>query len=109
MPFNLIADPWLPVRRLSGGREWIAPAGLTSRFAEDPIVALDFPRPDWNAAVTELLIGLLATVMAPEDTTAWADLWEAPPAPEALAEKLATIRFAFNLARSIRHRSIFTA
>ena len=97
MPFNLIADPWLPVRRLSGGREWIAPSGLTSHFTDDPIVALDFPRPDWNAAVTELLIGLLATVMAPEDTTAWADLWETPPTPEALAEKLATVRFAFNL------------
>ena len=97
MPFNLIADPWLPVRRLSGGREWIAPSGLTSHFTDDPIVALDFPRPDWNAAVTELLIGLLATVMAPEDTTAWADLWEKPPTPEALAEKLATVRFAFNL------------
>ena len=97
MPFNLIADAWLPVRRLAGRREWICPADLTSRFGDDPIVALDFPRPDWNAAVTELLIGLLAVVMPPEDTAAWADLWAEPPTPEVLREKLRKIAFAFNL------------
>lgn len=97
MPFNLITDPWLPVRRLSGKRGWIAPAQITSHFADDPILALDFPRPDWNAAVTELLIGMLATVMAPEDTREWADAWATPPAPEALCERLARIAFAFDL------------
>ena len=97
MPFNLITDPWLPVRRLSGGRSWIAPAQITIAFADDPILALDFPRPDWNAAVTELLIGLLATVMAPRDTRDWADAWAAPPTPEISASSSPRIAFAFNL------------
>jgi len=97
MPLNLITDPWLPVRRLKGGREWIAPAQITADFATNPILALDFPRPDWNAAVTELLIGLLATVAAPLDTRGWADAWAKPPSPDGLGEKLGQIAFAFNL------------
>lgn len=97
MSFNLIRDPWLPVRRLSGGREWIVPAELTSRFVDDPIVALDFPRPDWNAAVLELLIGFMATVMPPEDTSSWAEHWATPPSPDIVREKLGSIAFAFNL------------
>ena len=97
MSFNLIVDPWLPVRRLSGQRHWIAPAQITSDFKDNPILALDFPRPDWNAAVTELLIGMHATTVAPEDTREWAEAWAAPPSPEVLGEKLAGIAFAFNL------------
>jgi CRISPR system Cascade subunit CasA len=97
MPFNLITDPWLPVRRLNGPREWIAPAQITSDFKNNPILALDFPRPDWNAAVTELLIGLLAMVAPPFDTSDWAELWAEPLSPDELAEKLTGIAFAFNL------------
>ena len=97
MPINLISGPWLPVRRLSGARVWVRPVDITSQFAGDPILALDFPRPDWNAAVTELLIGLLACVVAPEDNRGWAKLWETPPSTEELAERLAPLVFAFNL------------
>lgn len=97
MPFNLITDPWLPVRRLSGKSETVRPGDIADSFNDDPILALDFPRPDWNAAVTEFLIGLLATVMPPADTSAWADLWATPPMPDELNEKLAHIAFAFNL------------
>ncbi|NOT72850.1 MAG: type I-E CRISPR-associated protein Cse1/CasA [Hyphomicrobium sp.] len=97
MSFNLLTDPWLPVRRLSGERDVVRPGDITDRFNSDPIMALDFPKPDWNAAVTELLIGLLATVMAPDDTDAWADLWATPPATAELNTRLANIAFAFYL------------
>ncbi len=98
MLFNLISDPWLPVRRLDGTHEWITPAQITSDFKANPILALDFPRPDWNAAVTELLIGLLATVAPPPpDIRDWAEQWAEPPSPDALAEKLSRVAFAFNL------------
>jgi CRISPR system Cascade subunit CasA len=101
MPFNLIDDPWLPVRRLSGGRETVRPGDLTSGFVDDPmrdpILALDFPRPDWNAAVTELLIGLLAVVMPPVSTDAWAESWAKPPPPDELHQRLTALAFAFNL------------
>jgi CRISPR system Cascade subunit CasA len=97
MPFNLINDQWLPARRLSGERAFVRPADITDRFDSDPILALDFPRPDWNAAVTEMLIGLLATVMAPKDPKSWHATWRSPPSPEILRERLSAISFAFNL------------
>ena len=97
MPINLISDPWLQVRRQSGARAWLRPADITSGFVDDPILALDFPRPDWNAAVTELLIGLLACVMPPEDNSEWVTLWTNPPSPDHLAERLAPLVFAFHL------------
>lgn len=95
--FNLITDPWLPVRRLSGPRDHVRVAGITSQFKKNPILALDFPRPDWNAAVTELVIGLLAVVMPPEDTESWAETWANPPSPVELEKRLAPLAFAFNL------------
>lgn len=102
MPFNLIDDPWLPVRRLRGESESVRPSDIVSSIAPDashgnPIVALDFPRPDWNAAVLEFLIGLYATAMPPRDTLEWMRLWVSPPNTQILADKLAALSFAFNL------------
>jgi CRISPR system Cascade subunit CasA len=98
MTFNLITARWLPCRRVSGARVWLAPHEVTSEFATDPVLALDFPRPDWNAAVTELLIGLVSSVMAPdEDGGEWPRLWLTPPTPDVLATALAPLTFAFNL------------
>lgn len=97
MSFNLITARWLPCRRADGGRTWIAPHEITSGFADNPILTLDFPRPDWNAAITELLIGCLSATMPPPDADAWADAWIAPPSPEKLQSALAPLAFAFNL------------
>lgn len=97
MSFNLIADPWLPIRRLSGGTANVRPADIADGFASDPIVALDFPRPDWNAAVLEFLIGLYATALPPRDTAQWVKSWVSPPAADAVAAKLALVEFAFHL------------
>lgn len=96
MTFNLIAARWLPCRRATGARVWIAPNEITSDFATDPILALDFPRPDWNAAVTELLVGLLSATIPPEDADQWAELWLSPPLPEVLKTALEPLAFAFD-------------
>jgi CRISPR system Cascade subunit CasA len=96
MTFNLISAPWLPCRRASGARDWIAPHDITSDFEADPILALDFPRPDWNAAVSELLIGVVSATIPPQDQDEWADLWLAPPSSETLGAALAPLAFAFD-------------
>lgn len=96
MPINLIEDAWLPVVRRSSARDWIAPAGLAETEG-DPPVALDFPRPDWNAAVSEFLIGLLAVAFRPKELEDWAERWQAPPSRDALASALQPLAFAFNL------------
>ena len=97
MPFNLIDDAWLPVRRLSGALAVLAPGDLTSLFDDDPITALDFPRPDWNAAVCEWLIGLTFLALRPEDEEAWAERFRSPPGADALRAEFAPFAFAFNL------------
>ncbi len=83
---------------------WIKPADITSDLNldpndpnRDPVVALDFPRPDWNAAVTEFLIGLMTCALAPEDDRQWSEHWKSPPSPERLSEALERLAFAFNL------------
>jgi CRISPR system Cascade subunit CasA len=95
--FNLITDPWLPVRRLHSGRYTIRPAQLAENIADDPVIAIDWPRPDFRIATLELLIGLLATACPPRDHDAWLGLWDEPPDPVILDAVLAPIAHAFAL------------
>jgi CRISPR system Cascade subunit CasA len=95
---NLIEGPaWLPVRRNSGIREQILPWQLTDRIDDDPIVALDLPRPDFNGSLIQFLIGLFQTAWAPEDDVAWGRAYEVPPTPDVLRDACMRYRDAFNL------------
>ena len=95
--FNLMDEPWLPVRRRSGDTEHIQPWRVTEGIGEDPFVGFAWPRPDFNGAAHELLIGLLSTAAAPEDHDEWANWWQEPPAPAALRDRFAAIAHAFDL------------
>lgn len=95
--FNLITASWLPVRRQSGAVEHIPPWRITDRIAEDPFIAFAWPRPDFNGAAHELLIGLLSTVAAPADHDRWEVWWDDPPAPEILQSRFSEVSHAFNL------------
>lgn len=97
MPFNLITTPWIPVRRAFGSSAMVRPQDVTEGLDADPILALDFPRPDWNAAITEWLIGLVFLASPPEDAQDWADLFHAPPSPDDLGEAFAPLIAHFNL------------
>jgi len=61
---NLLEKSWIPVRRASGQRLWIAPYQITDGIGQDPIVALDAVRPDFNGALIQFLIGLVQTAWA---------------------------------------------
>lgn len=95
--FNLINAPWLPVRRRSGAVEHIPPWRITEDTAEDPFVTFAWPRPDFNGAAHEFLIGLLSTAAAPEDDEEWEHWWQKPPSPEVLEERFSQTAHAFNL------------
>ena len=95
--FSLINAAWLPVRRRSGAVEHIQPWRVTDGIGEDPFVAFAWPRPDFNGAAHEFLIGLLSTAAAPGDDEEWEDWWQSPPAPEILEERYARIAHAFDL------------
>jgi CRISPR system Cascade subunit CasA len=88
---NLLKDPWLPVRLTSGKRADICVCDIGRR----DVVALDFPRLDFNGAVAEFLIGLLTTTFAPEDESAWKRLWVERPSPETLQAAFEPVLAAF--------------
>ncbi len=97
--FSLLTERWLPVRRASGLRLMIAPSDLTEGLDDDPIVAFDWPRPDFDAAAREFLIGLLSTACWSQviDPELWLTWWEEPPTSAELAERLARLAPAFML------------
>lgn len=94
---NLIEDKWIPVRRKSGKKEKIAPWQITDGLEQDPIIELAAPRPDFNGALIQFLIGLLQTTCAPAATGEWRRWLNNPPSPEELKDKFNDIAFAFNL------------
>ena len=92
---NLLFDPWIPVRRKSGKKEWISPWQITGK--DDPAIAIAASRPDFNAALMEFLVGLLQTIVSPQNHNEWVDWLETPPPPEILQEKFALFSDAFIL------------
>ena len=92
---NLIYDAWIPIRRESGKQELIAPWQLTE--TDDPVVALNAPRPDFNGALNQFLIGLLQTAATPDDGHKWLDWLEEPPSAEMLKEYFSQYAYAFEL------------
>ncbi|MCY4599078.1 MAG: type I-E CRISPR-associated protein Cse1/CasA [Acidobacteria bacterium] len=95
--FNLITEPWLPVQRRSDRVEHIQPWRINERIGEDPFVAFAWPRPDFNGAAHELLIGLLCTAAAPADEDEWEKWWLDPPPPDVLQQRFLTVAHAFDL------------
>ncbi|MES9905178.1 MAG: type I-E CRISPR-associated protein Cse1/CasA [Sedimenticola sp.] len=91
---NLIEAQWIPVRRKSGESR-IAPWQISE--PDDPVLELAAPRPDFNGALLQFLIGLLQTACPPEDGNQWADWLEEPPSPETLREKFKSFASAFEL------------
>jgi CRISPR system Cascade subunit CasA len=97
MAFNLLSEAWVPVRRSSGARPFIRPAQVTEAHDSDPVIALDWARPDFRIAGLEFLIGLLSTACPPTGHHAWIEGWEEPPDPATLDAAFAPFLHAFNL------------
>lgn len=89
MTLNLLTSPWLEVKRQNGEKEFVSISELTSLFEVNPIIALDFPRPDWNAAVTEFIIGVFFLIWAPKSSSEWANKVKSPPTNEEIEAVLA--------------------
>lgn len=73
MHFNLLTTKWLPVIYRDGTCGKIAPLAL----ADDNILDLVLPRPDFQGAAWQFLLGVLQTALAPKDAESWEDIWEA--------------------------------
>lgn len=94
---NLITDAWIPIRRKNGAEESIAPWQITEGSPEEVITELAAPRPDFNGALIQFLIGLLQTTCAPEDSRQWRQWLQQPPEPEQLRAAFEPIAYAFEL------------
>jgi CRISPR system Cascade subunit CasA len=97
MTYDLRREPWIPWRRSSGGVEWGRPALLVDRLEDDPVVALAAPRPDFDGALQEFLVGLLTAAVQPVDEREWRALWMRPPSVEVLQAALDALPPAFDL------------
>jgi len=88
---NLLTEPWMPVRRRDGGREWVAPTQL----ARPDILAFDADRADFNGALAQFAIGLLQTTTPVERHSEWRVLLAEPPGEQTLAQWFGPVRPAF--------------
>lgn len=92
MPFNVLTDPFLPVRTRDGGIR-----ALTLTDLPDAQDALEpaWPRPDFNATAMELLVGIATLALQPRSEDAWADIWN--DRPDGWADRLRDLAPAFEL------------
>lgn len=91
---NLIADKWIPVIR-ENGKDTIRPCQIAEVL--NPVIEINAPRPDFQGALYQFLIGLLQTCFAPEDEDEWQSWWEKSPQVEELAEAFDKVNPAFEL------------
>ena len=92
---NLIHDPWIPVKYKSGLEKRIAPWQISE--TTDPVEKLNAPRPDFNGALIQFLIGLLQTAFTPNDQNEWARYLTVPPSSEILKSRFSSVAYAFEL------------
>ncbi len=100
MAYDLRTESWIPWRRRgSDDVHWGSPAALVDWVDSDtpPVVGLATPRPDFDGALQEFLIGLLSAALRPVDERAWRALWNAPPTSAQLQAALDALPSAFNL------------
>lgn len=96
-PLSLLHDSWIPVRRASGAKHLMRVSGVVHDLQHDPVVAVDWGRPDLDVATLEFLIALLAVVLRPVSNRAWRRRWEFPPTAEEFQAALDSFALAFVL------------
>ena len=97
MAYDLRLEPWLPFVRLSGAKEWGPPDLIIDAITTDPVVALASPRPDFDGALAEFLIGLLTAAYRLDEEDDWRALWASPPTRDELRAALTRLPPAFDL------------
>jgi len=81
---NLITDPWIPVIRLNNSTDTICPWQIAEK--DNPVMEINAPRPDFQGALYQFLIGLIQTCFAPEEENDWSYFWEKMPEEKELQE-----------------------
>jgi len=98
---NLITAAWLPVRYRAQDSvhtaALISPLQITELRNNQPVVSLNFSRPDLNGAIMQFLIGLLQSTTTVQRNGEWAKRLDTPPTSADLQQWFAPIQHAFEL------------
>jgi len=92
---NLITYPWIPVIRENGKQDKIIPWQIAE--SDNPVIEINAPRPDFQGALYQFLIGLLQTCFASEDEDEWLEYWEEVPNQDKLKAAFEKVQDAFEL------------
>lgn len=90
---NLIRDPWLPCLMQDSSIQVLRLAEMV----RPDVIDLALPRSDFQAAAYQFLIGLLQTVMAPENNSEWHQRYNNLPTIVELQSFLDKVAHAFSL------------
>lgn len=96
---NLIQSTWVPVVTQEERRLRIAPWQIAELVNLDVVT----PRPDFQGALYQLLIGILQTALMPADHDEWLELWQSPPTSERLRAAFSPLIDAFELFTQTNH------
>jgi CRISPR system Cascade subunit CasA len=98
LDFDLRVETWIPWRRRRSGVVWGPISMLVDGLkGDDPVIAIASPRPDFDGALMEFLIGLLSVSLKPADEADWLKMWNSPPPPAAFQAALDALPDAFVL------------
>lgn len=96
---NLINDAWIPVRRADASVENIQPWRVTEDIGDEQrrIFAIASPRPDFDGALVQFLIGLLQTTCMPASRFEWRNWRLKPPTCDELRLRFDKVSEFFQL------------
>lgn len=94
-PLNLIQDPWIPILREDGTTETIAPWQITDQHDGNFVKSIASPRPDFDGALVQFLIGLCQTALPPESKGEWRKRLVNSPSPDELKAAFSPLAGAF--------------
>lgn len=90
---NLVTDTWLPFKLADSSIKELPLAAI----ADKDVIDLALPREDFQGAAYQLIIGLLQTLLAPQNRRQWHRLYNNPPNQEELQLEFNKVKHAFNL------------
>ncbi|HON81886.1 MAG TPA: type I-E CRISPR-associated protein Cse1/CasA [Methanoregulaceae archaeon] len=93
----MIEDPWIPCVKDGGKRETLTPWQIFGNGGENEVLSLATPRPDFQGAVIQFLIGLVQTTMAPPGEDEWVDGLQSLPGAREVKQRFDAVSHAFNL------------
>ncbi|MDG6249207.1 type I-E CRISPR-associated protein Cse1/CasA [Methanocalculus sp.] len=94
---NLIQDTWIPAIREDTTEVCIAPWQVALDHETNPLIRLAAPRPDFNGALIQFLIGLMQTTCPPKNEREWFRKFESPPDEQYLRDSFERYAYAFEL------------